>query len=95
MRNAATLLERVTLSKAIEGEMHTFEVDLHQTGASFSVYVYDPEEAFDAPPFPFSDLADAKAAFNRCVELIKAESAVPTESAYDFAERVLARLGVY
>lgn len=92
MRNARTLIERVTLSKAIEGELHTFEVDLHDSDGGYQVYVFDPDEAFDVEPFHFSSLEEAKNVFARCVNLMKDERVSETESPYDFAERVLWKL---
>ena len=94
MRNASTLIERVTLSKAIEGELRTFEVDLHQTDGGYSVYVFDPDEAFDAEPLYFATAGEAKSVFLRFVTLIKEEPVSAIESPYDFAERVLWKLAI-
>lgn len=88
MRNARTLIERMTLSKAIDGELHTVDVDLHDIDGVFYVYVYDPNEAFGSDPFSLHSLEEAKALFDRCVYYIMAEPVYPTESAYDFAERI-------
>ena len=92
MRNERTLLERVVLSKAIEGELRTFDIDLHDLGKRFEVYVYDPEEAFEAEPVACSSLAEAKRVFTRFMELIVAEPVRQTDSPFDFAERVYEKL---
>lgn len=88
MRNARTLIERMTLSKAIDGELHTVDVDLHEIDGVFYVYVYDPNEEFESDPFTHDNLDDARQMFERCVSLIIEEPVYPAESAYDFAERI-------
>lgn len=95
MRNAGTLVERMALAKAIEGELFTFDVDLHEIDGEFVVYVYDPEEAFDTPPQKFVRYEEAKAAFDRFVQLLREEPVMTAESVFDFAERILAKLGLY
>ncbi|MHB1627977.1 MAG: hypothetical protein ACYCVB_06330 [Bacilli bacterium] len=92
MRNERTLLERVVLSKAIEGELRTFDIDLHDLGERFEVYVYDPEEAFEAEPVSCSSLVEAKRVFTRFMELIVVEPVHATDSPFDFAERVYGKL---
>lgn len=95
MRNAGTLVERMSLAKSIEGELFTFDVDLHEIGGEFIVYVYDPEEVFDAPPLRFAQYDEAKSAFDRFASLLREEPLVSTESPFDFAERILAKMGLY
>jgi hypothetical protein len=88
MRNARTLVERIVLSKAIEGELRTFDVDLHQTDGGYAVYVYDPDEAFTGDPLFASQFEQAKILFDECVALIMKEPVLSTDTPYDFAERV-------
>lgn len=95
MRNARTLVERIALSKAIEGELRTFDVDLHVADGNYEVYIFDPDEAFEAPPFAFTTYEAAKAMFERCVQLIVAEPVSTTETPFDFADRIYDRLGVF
>ena len=92
MRNARTLIERVVIAKAIEGELKTFDVDLHHNEEAYEVYVFDPEEAFTASPLSFPHYAEAKAAFSAYVEIIMQESVYPTDAPVDFAERVFFKL---
>ncbi len=92
MRNARTLIERVVIAKAIEGELRTFDVDLHHQGSSYEVYVFDPEEAFSASPLEFSTYDAAKDAFSAYVELIMHEPVLPTDAPVDFAERVFYKM---
>ncbi len=93
MRNARTLIERVVIGKAIEGELRTFDVDLHQQEDShYEVYVFDPEEAFSASPLEFSTYETAKDAFSAYVELIMQEPVLPTDAPVDFAERVFYKM---
>lgn len=94
MRNAATLVERIVLSRAIEGELRTYDVDLHQTAGGYAVYVYDPEEAFAGEPLTVSTYSDAKSLFDACVALIMRETITMTDTAYDFAERVHEKLSL-
>jgi len=88
MRNSRTLVERMTLSKVIEGELHTIDIDLHQQDETFMVYVYDPNEAFAYEPFLYDDADTAQRMFANCSRLIMEEPVFPTESAFDFAERI-------
>ncbi len=92
MRNERTLVERVVVSKAIEGELRTFDVDLHDLKDRFEVYVFDPEEAFEQAPFTVLSFDEAKLLFDRCISLIMEEPASPTETPFDFAERIYAKL---
>lgn len=93
MRNERTLVERIVLSKTIEGELRTFDVDLHSGDKrTYEVYIYDPEEAFSADPFVLTDYEEAKALFNRCVEEIIQEPVSMTDTLYDFAERITKKL---
>ncbi|MCY0877086.1 MAG: hypothetical protein OWT28_12580 [Firmicutes bacterium] len=88
MRNARTLIERMTLSKSIDGELHTFDVDLHEEAGQFLVYVYDPEEAFASNPFYYTSLQAAKQQFERYLRLIVDEPVRIGETAADFGERI-------
>lgn len=92
MRNARTLLERTVLSKSIEGELRTFDIDLHETDAGYVMYVYDPEEAFETGTFTFAGYESAKAAFDGCVEILMREEVRDTDTPFDFAERVLEKI---
>lgn len=90
MRNERTLVERVVLSKAIDGGLHTFEVDIHREGDRFIVYVYDPDESFESPPLSFREDHHAREAFEAFIRAIATEPVQPTDTAYEFAERVAA-----
>lgn len=90
MRNARTLVERVVLSKAIDGGLHTFEVDLHRDSDRFTVYVYDPDESFESPPLSFREARPAREAFEAFIQAIAMEPVQLTDTAYEFAERVAA-----
>ena len=92
MRNARTLVERVVIGKAIEGELRTFDVDLHRTEWAFEVYVFDPEEAFAATPLEFPTYDQAKEAFSAYVDIMMQEPVLPTDAPVDFAERVFYKL---
>lgn len=92
MRNARTLVERMTLSKAIDGDLHTFDVDLHEDAGQFLVYVYDPDEAFTADAFAYGDMHLARRQFERCLKLIVEEPVRIGETAADFGERIYALL---
>lgn len=92
MRNERTLVERVVVSKAIEGELRTFDIDLHETDGSYAVYVFDPEEAFEQPPFTLATYEEAKLLFDRCISLIMEEPVSQTETPFDFAERIYTKL---
>lgn len=92
MRNARTLIERVVIGKAIEGELRTFDVDLHHIDPLYAVYVFDPEEAFTAPPLEFSEYEEAKSTFTTYVEIMMEEPVFPTDAPMDFAERVFYKL---
>nr|NNM90739.1 hypothetical protein [Bacilli bacterium] len=92
MRNETTLVERVVVSKAIEGELKTFDVDLHKTQDGYAVYVYDPEETFEEPPFLLTSIEKAKQVFDACITLIMQEPVSSTETPFYFAERVYVKL---
>ncbi len=92
VRNERTLVERVVVSKAIEGELRTFDVDMHVLHDIYEVYVFDPDEAFEQDPFTMPTYEQAKLLFDRCISLIMEEPASPTESPFDFAERIYAKL---
>ncbi len=92
MRNARTLVERVVIGKAIEGELRTFDIDLHRKEDGFEVYVFDPEEAFTSTPLEFITYDQAKVAFSAYVDIIMQEPVLPTDAPIDFAERVYYKL---
>lgn len=80
------------LSKAIDGEFRTFEVDLHGSDDTFWVYAYDADESFEAHPFQFASYESAKSTFGLFATLIAEEPVLPTDTAFEFADRVLSRL---
>lgn len=92
MRNARTLIERVVIGKAIEGDLRTFDVDLHHDEDLYYVYVFDPEEAFSVDPFEFDDYEVAKNAFSTYVDLIMQEPVLTTDAPIDFADRVYMKM---
>ncbi len=94
MRNESTLVERIVLSKAIDGELRTFDIDLHRAGDGYQVYVYDPDEAFSPVARTHADYEQAKALFDDCVEKIIHEPVTFTDTVYDFAERIAEKLSL-
>lgn len=92
MRNARTLMERIVLSKVVEGELRTLDLDLHHQDQKYAIYVFDAQEDFEAPAIFCSDLEEARIIFMKYMDLIIQESAFPTESVYDFAQRIYQKL---
>lgn len=92
VRNARTLIERIVLSKVVEGELRTLDLDMHQSDQGYEIYVFDAEEDFEAPPLYCETFEDAKRMFAQYMDLIVHEPVLPTESVYDFAQRIYRKL---